>query len=144
MITVGYKVFASASAGGHSTSTTVTPVGGTEAIEDLSSTSFGFAISVMAGGGLELTTHFTQDEKFGSEADETDTYDFFDLKDTIEYSGSTGFNFYVAAGPGDETAAGVTTDQLSTAADAAQDAVDDNPPQVPEEWEVGNGSLTIG
>lgn len=34
-------------------------------------------------------------------------------------------------------AAGVTTDQPSTAADAAQDAIDANPPQLPEEWDGG-------
>lgn len=96
-ISGGYNVFASASVGGHFTVTTVTPVGGTEAIDSLSSTSFGFAITAMAGGGYRSTTHITQDESSGSKADNTDTFEFFDLKDTVEYGGMVGFSFVVAA-----------------------------------------------
>lgn len=97
-----YKVFASASIGGHFTVTTVTAASNNEILPDEGSISAGFAVTAMAGGSLAFTTKFGRDASSGSIDNGTDTKDFVNLTDTQESSGRVGLSFWIAGSTADD------------------------------------------
>lgn len=125
-----FKVFASASIGGHFSVTTVRAVSDNPILADEGFISAGFAVTAMAGGSMTFTTEIGRDESSGSVADGTDTIDFAKLKDTQSSAGRVGVSFWIAGSTADDEAS--TSDDSESQSESIQDSVQPDTDDAPK------------